>query len=157
MKSHHRHSRIAVRRLAAMVLAACCATGPTFAHAQVLTGALVGTVRDAQGSVLSGATVRVTSAALIGGESTVSTGDRGQLRFPALPPGVYRLEITAAGFAAYREEGLEIRAGGTTHRSARSRVQHAFWSRGSRQCADSTLEHVRLRQGGAGCIANLAE
>jgi hypothetical protein len=56
------------------------------AGAQGLTGALIGTVKDAQGGVLSGAVVRVNSPALIGGPATLTTNEKGQLRFPALPP-----------------------------------------------------------------------
>ena len=62
-------------------------------EAQALTGALIGSVKDAQGGVLPGAVVSVTSPALIGGPAMVSTNEKGQLRFPALPPGRYALEI----------------------------------------------------------------
>ena len=74
------------------------------AGAQTMTGAVIGTVKDAQGGVLQGATVRVSSPALIGGPATMTTNDQGQLRFPALPPGPYVLDVEARGFTAYREE-----------------------------------------------------
>jgi Carboxypeptidase regulatory-like domain len=69
--------------------------------AQGLTGALIGSVKDAQGGVLPGAVVRVSSPALIGGPATVTTNDKGQLRFPTLPPGPYALDIVLQGFATY--------------------------------------------------------
>lgn len=73
--------------------------------AQEVSGALIGTVEDAQGGVIRGAAVRVSSPVLIGGPRTSVTNDRGQLRCPALPPGSYVLEIDAPGFRPYREEG----------------------------------------------------
>jgi len=91
---------------------------PVAALAQGLTGALVGTVRDEQGGVLPGAVVRMTSPALIGGELTVSTNERGQLRFPVLAPGQYTLVIELPPrFAAYREENISIGAGATLERN----------------------------------------
>ena len=91
---------------------------PSFAAAQALTGALVGTVKDEQGAVLPGALVRVTSVALIGGSATMTTNERGQLRFPVLPPGAYQLEIELQGFATYREDDVRIGAGATLARTA---------------------------------------
>jgi hypothetical protein len=81
---------------------------PRTADAQGLTGTLVGTVKDEQGEVLRGALVRVTSAALIGGPATTTTNDKGQLRFPVLPPGPYVLDIELTGFTPYHEEELRL-------------------------------------------------
>jgi hypothetical protein len=78
------------------------------AHAQPLTGTLMGTVSDAQGAVVQGATVRLRSQALIGGPATLTTNDKGQLRFPLLPPGVYALDIEREGFARYHAENILI-------------------------------------------------
>jgi len=100
----------------ALLLAACVLCCRTTA-AQDLTGALIGTVKDPQGAVLAGATVRVASAALIGGSATQTTDGKGQLRFPALPPGQYVLEIELKGFASFREEDLIIKAGITLERT----------------------------------------
>jgi TonB dependent receptor/Carboxypeptidase regulatory-like domain len=86
--------------------------------AQILTGALVGTVKDEQGAALHGASVRLSSAALIGGPLTVTTNDRGQLRFPVLPPGTYAIEIELPGFAPYREQDITIGTGTTLERTA---------------------------------------
>src|SRR5712672_772293 len=80
-------------------LAAMCVLLPRIADAQALTGALVGTVKDDQSAVLTGARVRVSSPALIGGATTTTTNEKGQLRFPVLPPGPYLLEIELQGFA----------------------------------------------------------
>jgi TonB dependent receptor-like, beta-barrel/Carboxypeptidase regulatory-like domain len=98
--------------------AIACVLLPSIAAAQALTGALVGTVRDEQGAVLSGALVRVTSPALIGGPTITTTNEKGQLRFPVLPPGPYLFEIELQGFATYREEDVRIGAGATLERTA---------------------------------------
>jgi hypothetical protein len=87
------------------------------AVAQGLTGALIGTVTDEQHAVLSGAIVRVTSPALIGRAATVTTNEKGQLRFQTLAPGVYVLDIELPGFAAFHEESVDIGAGGTIERT----------------------------------------
>jgi len=86
--------------------------------AQGLAGTLIGTVKDAQSGVIPGATVRVSSPALIGGPSTVTTNEKGQLRFPALPPGSYMLDIEMPGFATYHERDISIGAGATIERTA---------------------------------------
>src|SRR5262245_29689821 len=97
------------------ILAACLLL-PTAAHAQGLTGALLGTVKDTQGGVIPGVTVTVASPASIGGPVTATTDDRGVFRFPALPPGVYEIEAGSAGFQTYHEKDVPIGAGVTIER-----------------------------------------
>jgi Carboxypeptidase regulatory-like domain len=87
------------------------------ANAQGLTGVLVGTVRDQQGAVVAGAHVRVNSPTLIGGPANITTNETGQLRFPALPPGAYVLDVEMPGFAPYHEEDIRIGAGATLERT----------------------------------------
>ena len=86
-------------------------------NAQSLTGALIGTVKDQQGGAIVGAVVRMVSASLLGGSVTVTTNDKGQLRFPALSPGTYVLEIEYPGFTAYREEGIRVGMSATIERA----------------------------------------
>lgn len=85
------------------------------AAAQSLTGTLVGTVRDAAGHLLEGATARVTSQSRMPVQ-TRTTNRHGQLRFLALPRGQYALDIEAPGFAPYHEEGIRIGIGATLER-----------------------------------------
>jgi TonB dependent receptor-like, beta-barrel/Carboxypeptidase regulatory-like domain len=106
-----------MRRTVVFLLAAAFHLQPHMAAAQGLTGALIGTVRDAQGGVLQGAAVRVSSPALIGGPATQTTNEKGQLRFPGLPPGVYALDIEMPGFASLREEEIRIGAAATIERT----------------------------------------
>ena len=90
---------------------------PRMAAAQSLTGALIGTVIDAQGGVLPGAVVRVTSPALIGAAATLTTNEKGQLRFQTLTPGAYALDIELPGFASFHEADIGVGAGATIERT----------------------------------------
>ena len=110
------------RRLLPFVVAAACVLLPWVTAAQGLTGTLIGTVKDDQGGVLPGAVVRVSSPALIGGPAIVTTNDKGHMRFPALPPGRYALDVEIRGFATYHEDDVPIGAGATIERTAVLRV-----------------------------------
>src|SRR5687768_10969349 len=105
-----------IQRSLLVLLASACTLLPSMAAAQILTGALIGTVKDDQGGALQGALVRATSEALIGGAATTTANERGQLRFPVLPPGTYVLEIELAGFTSYREPDIHIGASATIER-----------------------------------------
>ena len=48
----------------------------------------------------------------------MTTNEKGQLRFPALPSGSYALDIEAQGFATYHESDISIGAGATIERTA---------------------------------------
>src|SRR5215831_8135845 len=88
------------------------------AGAQGLNGALTGSVKDAQGGVLVGAAVRVTSPALIGGARTTASDDKGQWRFPILAPGTYRLMVEMGPkLTSYREDGISIGPGTSLERA----------------------------------------
>ena len=102
-----------MRRCVAFLVAVACVVQPHLASAQGLTGDLIGTVKDAQGGVLPGAVVRVSSPALIGGTLTSTTNEKGQLRFKALPPGIYTLDVELKGFAPYRVSDISVGAGST--------------------------------------------
>src|SRR6266403_2119142 len=64
------------------------------AFAQETTAGIQGTVKDAQGGTVPGATVEVTSSALIG-KKEVKTYSTGVYRLTNLPPGDYPLSIPA--------------------------------------------------------------
>src|SRR5882762_752554 len=61
------------------------------------TAALNGTVTDATGAVVPNAQVVVTNQAT-GVESATPTDTAGAYLFPALPIGIYRIEVKASGF-----------------------------------------------------------
>ncbi len=74
------------------------------------TGSISGEVKDAQGGVLPGVTVTATSPAQIG-SLTAITNEAGLYRFPAVPPGEYRLAYDLAGFQASVRDGIRITLG----------------------------------------------
>jgi hypothetical protein len=69
-----------------------------------VNGRLTGVVTEAQtGSPVPGASVTVSSRALIGGPKTISTSDDGRYEFVELPPGTYDVEVSYAGVKPIRK------------------------------------------------------
>lgn len=65
--------------------------------AQFFPGRITGTVRDVQGAVIAGATVKLSNPTT-GLERTVTTDDTGNFNFPELALGSFRLTISKEGF-----------------------------------------------------------
>src|SRR5258708_3453651 len=80
------------------------------AFAQETTAGIEGTVKDAQGGVVPGATVEVTGPALIGSQK-VTTDSAGYYRLTALPPGTYALTVSAKGLRTVKQTGIELSTG----------------------------------------------
>ena len=78
----HKVKRGAWLVLAALLMSASAASAQT-------TGRIMGSVKDAQGAALPGATVTVTGPTLQGAQTQVTDQD-GAFRFLSLPPGVTR-------------------------------------------------------------------
>ncbi len=95
-----------------LALLACAATG-AFAQSKT-TGALNGRVLDQTGSALPGATVEISSPALIGGARTAQTDAQGGFRFPEIAPGTYAVAVQLEGFQPVRVEELVVAVGATT-------------------------------------------
>jgi hypothetical protein len=71
-------------------------------------GSISGVVRDSQGGVLPGVTVRVSGPQLPGGREAVTTRN-GAYVFPRLIPGAYRIEATTTGLGkAAREVHVSV-------------------------------------------------
>src|SRR5262245_26344556 len=100
----------------------CLLTIPAAGLAQVVTGTIIGTVKDESQAALPGVTATVTSPALPGGPLTVTTGGAGDYRFVTLPPGLYRLTLMLPGFATYEELDLRVTLGGTLERNVTLKV-----------------------------------
>lgn len=94
--------------LVALVLAAL--TLPL--AAQSLTGSVSGTVKDAQGGVLPGATVTLTGKT---GARTAVTDGAGNYRFQAVEPGTYSLQVALTGFLGKKQENVIVSIGGDAH------------------------------------------
>jgi len=70
---------------------------------QSTTGQIAGTVTDPNGAVVPGASVKATNIATNLTRET-TTNDDGIYGFQALPPGRYKVEVTASGFATITVE-----------------------------------------------------
>lgn len=85
---------------------------PTALFAQAGSSTMTGIVADASGSVLPGATVKLSNEATGIALDTVSN-ERGLYRFPALVPGRYRLEVSLDGFGPFRQPSIALEVGQT--------------------------------------------
>jgi hypothetical protein len=85
-------------------------TVPAAAQSQAINGTIEGTVRDAQGGVLPGVTVTITSTET-GVMRVVTTNDEGFFRAPLLPLGVYKLRFELASFSPRERTEVTLSAG----------------------------------------------
>ncbi|HWS87341.1 MAG TPA: TonB-dependent receptor [Pyrinomonadaceae bacterium] len=79
----------------------------TYALGQGATGQITGTVTDAAGAVVPGASVAVTNLATALTRE-VTTGGEGDFAVPLLPPGRYKVEVSAKGFKRSIVTELEV-------------------------------------------------
>lgn len=86
--------------LALLLLSASAAWAQT-------TGRIIGSVKDAQGGMLPGATVTVTGPALQGAQ-TQTTDESGNFRFLSLPPGRYTVKIDLPNFTTIERGDVEV-------------------------------------------------
>jgi len=84
----------------------------SMSYAQIRTGTIEGTVKDAKGEILPGATVGLSGEKLMGGRSVI-TNEKGKFRFPNLMPGQYEVTVALEGFKTFRISELRVTAGGT--------------------------------------------
>src|ERR1700674_5860420 len=92
----------------ALGLAVLVATAMSVA-AQTTSGSLSGTVNDAKGAAITGATVQVTSVSR-NETRTTQTGEDGRFVFSQLQPDSYTLRVEAKGFKAYDLERVVLNA-----------------------------------------------
>lgn len=86
------------------------AAGPAWAQSQATTGVIEGTVVDADGAVLPGATVTLTNTAT-NYTQVVTSSSNGRFRAPLLPLGPYRVTVELQGFATMVREGIDVSVG----------------------------------------------
>src|SRR5437870_13882980 len=82
------------------------AAGPRAAEAQI-TGAIAGTIRDASGAVLTGATVTVRGPSLRKESVAANSGASGGYRVALIPPGVYDVTVELGGVASPTRKDVE--------------------------------------------------
>jgi len=90
-------------------------------HAQATTGDVVGTVVDATGSVVPGATVELTNLDTEE-KRTIVTDDSGQYTFSLLKPNHYSIAITRRGFKKSTIDAFGLAAGDRAREDSRLQV-----------------------------------
>jgi len=90
-----------LRRVSVLLFGVFIFSIPSFA--QKITGDISGTIVDASGAAVAGATVRAENAGT-GEKQTVTTNDTGFFRIVDLNPGQYRLTVEAAGFKTMQRQ-----------------------------------------------------
>src|SRR6187397_3732289 len=96
---------------ATLVVAAFLILLPVSALAQ--QGQIAGTARDAQGAVMPGVLVEVTSPALIEKVRSSTTDEQGQYRITNLPVGTYSATFTLEGFTKQQRNDIALTTGFT--------------------------------------------
>jgi Carboxypeptidase regulatory-like domain len=97
---------------AVLVLALCLAWGLAApASAQITTGAVTGTVTDAQGGVIPGATVIIISETQATKSSPVVTNTDGQYVIPNVTVDIYTVQVTMTGFRTFLRQGVRVSGG----------------------------------------------
>lgn len=81
------------------------------AMAQEVTGSLVGTIKDANGGAVTGATVTITDSEKKVVVRTATTNDEGQFSAPNLNSAIYDVEIEAPNFKKHIEKKVKLDVG----------------------------------------------
>jgi hypothetical protein len=100
-------SRFALLTVLFLALTALTALAPVDMHAQGITGSITGTVTDATGAPIAGATVTITQSST-NAVHKITTSEAGTYTVPQLPTGVYTVDIQSDGFKTYHQKGLKL-------------------------------------------------
>lgn len=96
----------------ALVLVLFVVTPVSAQSITAMTGAIHGVVTDSSKSVLPGVSVDLTGVALLTSQTAI-TDERGQYRFPAVPPGTHTLTFRLVEFSTVVREGIDVALGFT--------------------------------------------
>jgi hypothetical protein len=113
----------AMKRIVAFALAllVAAAAAPAYAQVSATSGSINGKVTDTSAAVLPGVTVTIASPNMQGTRTDV-TDEQGDYRFPAVPPGLYRLTYELTGFGTVVREGVQVGLGFTATVNTEMRV-----------------------------------
>ncbi len=99
-------------RVCALGLSLLLAASTAYAQVSATTGSINGRVTDNTGGTLPGVTVTASSPSMQGTRTDV-TNAAGEYRFPAVPPGTYKLVYELGGFGTVNREGVNVGLGFT--------------------------------------------
>ena len=94
-------------RILVLAIALLLSLGAT-ALSQEITGSISGTVKDAAGAAVKGATVTITDSAKKVVARTITTGDDGEFSAPLLPVAYYDITVEAANFKKHLENQVKV-------------------------------------------------
>src|SRR4030095_15360795 len=80
-----------------------------YGAAQTVTGAVSGTVVDASGNAVAGATVRLINERT-NDSRALTTNESGDFRFTAALPGIYTIKVEQKGFSSFERRGNVLTA-----------------------------------------------
>ena len=83
---------------------------PLTGFSQTTTGTILGTVTDAAGAVVPGATVTIKNVET-GVTRNIVTDEGGRYRVPGLPLGKYEVNVERQGFSRELRSGIELTVG----------------------------------------------
>jgi hypothetical protein len=113
----------ASRAVRLVVLCLLMLAGSAAAVSAQGVGAIAGTVTDASGAVLPGATVTLTSAqGTVGGNQEVISDERGNYQFLRLVPGTYSVKAVLQGFRPFTQAGITVNSDQTSRADARLEI-----------------------------------
>ena len=98
-----------LERVAAALICSALLAAP--ALAQITTGNVAGTVKDAQGGVVPGATVVLVSETKGTKSSPAVTSTTGDYVFPNVTADTYTIEVTMEGFKTLTRKGVRVSGG----------------------------------------------
>jgi hypothetical protein len=106
---------------------------PQPAAAQGVTGTVSGTVKDAQGAVIPGATITLISESRGTTIATVISNGSGDFVVPNVTADTYTIQISMPSFKTLKRTGLMVSAGGTRHARDRDDRRRPACGRGDGQ------------------------
>lgn len=121
------------------------------------TGSLSGTVLDTNRDVLQGARVTLANASGLA-TRTVESGNNGQFAFTGLPPGVYKLTVTAPGMTTFTSPQIPLHAGEfrivPPVTLSLERVTTSVTVHGNKEAVAEEQVHIAVQQRIGGVIPN---
>ena len=93
-----------------LVLPIVAIGGTTAVHAQIVGGTISGTVKDASGALLGGASVTVRQVET-GATRLLTTDEAGRFHAPSVPVGIYSVTVAHDGFATLRRTSISVVVG----------------------------------------------
>ena len=93
-----------------LVLPIVAIGGTAVVHAQIVGGTISGTVKDASGALLGGASVTVRQVET-GATRLLTTDEAGRFHAPSVPVGIYSVTVAHEGFATLRRTSISVVVG----------------------------------------------